>query len=229
MTNASYFCLVKNLLFLILILIQTACSNEQEKVVQLDDLVSGSKVNYDKKVTLVKSDNVKQISFFVNRLCDSLQIDKMNVGVDSSFTFLERFHPIKSDKVRFQEGDFLAYSHWKWGDSSKASQAFFNWLDQFGDKKQSIIVGDQVKINKSGFIVLLQDKSIVYLEFGRTFKPEHYLHKLTNCGFGKHWKYIIYQQPLKKTNWIDCISDTTRCPLYPSDEEKKDVIQNKKK
>ena len=220
---------MKNLFFLILILILTACSNEQEKVVQLDDLVSGSKVNYDKNDTLVKSDNIKQISFFVNRLCDSLQKDKMKVEVDSSFSFLERFHPIKSDKVRFQEGELIAYSHWKWEDSIKTSQAFFNWLDQFGDKKQSLIVGDQVKIQKSGFIVLLQDKSIVYLEFGRTFKPEYYLHKLTNCGFGKHWKYILYQQPLKKTNWIDCISDTTKCPLYPSDDEKKDVIQKKKR
>ncbi len=220
---------MKNLFFLIGVLIFAACSNEQEQVVKLDDLVSGSSVNYDKKDSLVKSEKNTQISYFVNRLCDSLQIDKDNVVVDSSFSFPERFHPIKSDKVVFNEGELRVYRHWKWGDSIKATQSFFNWIDQFGDQKQSLTVGDQIKVQKTGFLVLLQDKSIVYLEFGRTFKPEYYLHKLTNSGFGKHWKYILYQQPLKKTNWIDCISDTTKCPLYPSKVEEKNAIQKKKK
>lgn len=197
-----------------------ACAEKEDKVVQLDDLVEGSKTNYEVKDSIVQKSSEIKVSFFVQRLTDSLNIDSKNVIIDSMFSFPERFHPIKQDKVKFTENsDLLSYKHWKWGDSTKASQSFFNWLDQFGDKKASLVVGDQIKVMKPGFLLLLQDKSIVYLEFGRTFKPEYYLHKLTNCGFGKHWKYVLYQQPQKKTTWIDCSSDTTKCPLYPQEEE----------
>ena len=197
-----------------------ACAEKEDKVVQLDDLVEGSKTNYEVKDSSVQKTSEIKVSFFVQRLCDSLKIDAKNVTIDSSFSFLERFHPIKQDKVRLtQSTELVSYKHWKWSDSTKATQSFFNWLDQFGDKKVSLVVGDQIKVMKPGFLLLLQDKSIVYLEFGRTFKPEYYLHKLTNCGFGKHWKYVLYQQPQKKTTWIDFSSDTTKCPLYPQEEE----------
>lgn len=195
-----------------------SCTNKQEKVVRLDDLVSGSEIDYSQKDTFPEIEKVKELSFFVNKLCDSLQINKKNAEIDSLFDFPERFHPKKIDKVIFNQGNLLVYKHWKWSDSIKATQVFFNWLDQLGERKVSLLVGDELKVSKNGFILLLQDKSIVFLEFGSTFKPIHYIHKLTNCGFGKHWKYIVYQQPLKKTTWIDCSTDTTKCPLYPIDK-----------
>lgn len=208
---------MKNFLYLITILLIFSCSSEQEKVVGLDEIVSGSKENKEEKDTTVVNDTTQKLSFFVNRLCDSLKINKETTFIDSTFDFPERFHPLKTDKVNFNLPDLLAYKHWKWTDSIKANQAFFNWLDQFGERKISLIVGDEVFVSKKGFLVLVQDKSVVYLEFGRTFKPEFYLHKLTDCGFGKHWKYILYQQPVKKTIWVDCISDTTNCLLYTTD------------
>ena len=208
---------MKNLLYLFTVLFIFSCSSEHEKVVKLDDIVSGSKEKKVEKDTIAFNDTTQKLSFFVNRLCDSLKINKKTTFIDSSFDFPERFHPIKIDKVTFNQGDLISYKHWKWSDSIKATQAFFNWLDQFGDRKISLIIGDEVSVSKKGFLVLVQDKSVVYLEFGRTFKPEFYLHKLTDCGFGKHWKYILYQQPVKKTIWVDCISDTTNCPLYTTD------------
>ena len=208
---------MKNLLYLFTVLFIFSCSSENEKVVKLDDIVSGSKEKKVEKDTIAFNDTTQKLSFFVNRLCDSLKINKKTASIDSSFDFPERFHPIKIDKVTFHQGDLISYKHWKWSDSIKATQAFFNWLDQFGDRKISLIIGDEVSVSKKGFLVLVQDKSVVYLEFGRTFKPEFYLHKLTDCGFGKHWKYILYQQPVKKTIWVDCISDTTNCPLYTTD------------
>jgi hypothetical protein len=215
--NASYLCVVRNALIFFILVLCLACSNKEEKVLKLDDLVSGSKEKKCKLDTNQVQSNTNSISYFVRLFADSLGIDHNIISVDSSFDFPERFHPIKKDKVTFNQMDLLAYKHWKWSDSVKANQAFFNWLDQFGECKTSLIVGEEVSISKKGFLVLVQDKSIVYLEFGRTFKPEFYLHKLTDCGFGKHWKYMLYQQPLKKTIWIDCISDTTNCPLYKTD------------
>jgi len=212
--NASYLCVVKNTWFFFIIVLCSACSNKEEKALKLDDLVSGSKEKKIKIDTNQVHSNTKSISYFVHLFADSLGVDHSIITVDSTFSFPERFHPIKTDKVNFNQLDLLAYKHWKWTDSIKANQVFFNWLDQFGERKIGLIVGDEVSISKKGFLVLVQDKSMVYLEFGRTFKPEFYLHKLTNCGFGKHWRYILFQQPLKKTNWIDCISDTLKCPLY---------------
>ena len=220
---------MKNLLYLFIVLFIFSCSSENEKVVKLDDIVSGSKEINVEKDTIEFNDTTQKLSFFVNRLCDSLKINKKTTFIDSSFDFPERFHPIKIDKVTFNQGDLISYKHWKWSDSIKANQAFFNWLDQFGERKTSLIIGDEVSVSKKGFLVLVQDKSVVYLEFGRTFKPEFYLHKLTDCGFGKHWKYILYQQPVKKTIWIDCLSDTINCEIYKSDiKEIKSKEKNKK-
>lgn len=209
--------MVRNALIFFILILCFACTNKEEKVLKLDDLVSGSEVKkFNPDTTQVQS-NTNSISYFVRLLADSLSLDHKVISVDTSFSFPERFHPLKTDKVNFNLPDLLTYKHWKWSDSIKANQAFFNWLDQFGERKISLIVGDEVTVSKKGFLVLVQDKSMVYLEFGRTFKPEFYLHKLTDCGFGKHWKYILYQQPVKKTIWVDCISDTTNCPLYTTD------------
>ncbi len=227
--NASYFCIVKNNLIFFVLVLCFACSNKEQKVLKLDDLVSGSKEKRITIDTIQAQSNTKSISYFVRLFADSLGVDHSIITVDTSFSFPERFHPTKTDKVIFDQLDLLTYKHWKWSDSIKANQAFFNWLDQFGDGRKSLMVGDEVSVCKKGFLVLVQDKSMVYLEFGRTFKPEFYLHKLTNCGFGKHWKYILYQQPAKKTHWIDCISDTTNCQLYPSDLNGiKSKLKNKK-
>jgi hypothetical protein len=220
---------VKNLLYLFTILILFSCSSEQEKVVKLDDIVSGSKEKKEEKVTKAVNDSTQKLSFFVNRLCDTLKINKKTVSIDTSFDFPERFHPIKIDKVTFNQGDLISYKHWKWSDSVKSTQVFFNWLDQFGDHKTSLTVGDMISVSKTGFMVLVQDKSIISIDFTSTFKPEYFIRKLTNCGFGKHWKYILYQQPSKKINWIDCLSDTINCVIYKSDiKEIKSKDKNKK-
>jgi hypothetical protein len=221
--------MVRNAFIFFILILCFACSNKEEKVLKLDDLVSGSEVKkFNPDTTQVQS-NINSISYFVRLFADSLGLDHSVISVDTSFSFPERFHPLKTDKVNFNLPDLIAYKHWKWSDSIKSNQAFFNWLDQFGDRKISLIIGDEVSVSKKGFLVLVQEKSVVYLEFGRNFKPEFYLHKLTSCGFGKHWKYILYQQPLKKTIWIDCISDTTNCPLYTTDLKVLKSIQKLKK
>lgn len=215
------------MIFFLLILLY-ACNSKQDKILKLDDLVLGSKGKVITKDTARNQVDTKPITYFISLLCDSLQIDHASVAIDSTFMFPERFHPIKTDKVIFKQTELIAYKHLQWSDSIRANQAFFNWLDQFGERKKSLVVGDQINVMKPGFLLLLQDKSIVYLEFGRTFKPEYLLHKLTNCGFGRHWKYVLYQQPQKKTVWIDCSTDTTNCPLYNKELLKLSKINIKK-
>ena len=82
--NASYLCSVKNLLYLFTVLFIFACSSEQEKVVKLDDIVSGSKEKKVQKDTIAFNDTTQKLSFFVNRLCDTLKINKKTVSIDAS-------------------------------------------------------------------------------------------------------------------------------------------------
>ncbi len=203
--------------FLFSLLFCFACSEKQKNRVSMDELIRPSK-HYKEGVVMDTMDKILEVSdydslsLFSKKLIDSLQIIHSKIIRNNTEMFPDRFHPIKSEKWSglFQD-DLIRYSHWKFKDSIVAEQTFFNWLDQFGPKRISFQLGDKVRLSSDGILILLQDKSIVLYESRKTIKLVELLTLFNQLGFGKHWEYCILQQKNKKTEWIDCISDTSTC------------------
>lgn len=166
----------------------------------------------DTTLNILEVSDYDALSLFSKKLIDSLQIIHSKIVRNNSEIFPDRFHPIKSEKWSgLRPEDSIRYSHWKFKDSIVAEQTFFNWLDQFGSKRISFQLGDKVKVSSDGILILLQDKSIVLYETRKSIKLVQLLTLFNQLGFGKHWEYCILQQKNKKTEWIDCISDTSTC------------------
>ena len=166
----------------------------------------------DTTLNILEVSDYDALSLFSKKLIDSLQIIHSKVVRNNTEMFPDRFHPIKSEKWSgLRPEDSIRYSHWKFKDSIVAEQTFFNWLDQFGSKRISFQLGDKVKVSSDGILILLQDKSIVLYETRKSIKLVQLLTLFNQLGFGKHWEYCILQQKNKKTEWIDCISDTSTC------------------
>ncbi len=166
----------------------------------------------DTTLNILEVSDYDALSLFSKKLIDSLQIIHSKVVRNNTEMFPDRFHPIKSEKWSgLRPEDSIRYSHWKFKDSIVAEQTFFNWLDQFGSKRISFQLGDKVKVSSDGILILLQDKSIVLYETRKSIKLVQLLTLFNQLGFGKHWEYCILQQKNKKTEWVDCISDTSTC------------------
>jgi hypothetical protein len=203
--------------FFFCLLICFACSEKHENGVSMDELIRPSsryKEGLKEDVTgkILEVSDYDSLSMFSRKLIDSLQIIHSKIVRNYTEMFPDRFHPIKSEKWSglFQD-DSIRYSHWKFKDSIVAEQTFFNWLDQFGPSRISFQFGNKVRLSSDGVLILLQDKSIVLYETRKKIKLVELLTLFNQLGFGKHWEYCILQQKNKKTEWIDCISDTSMC------------------
>jgi len=203
--------------FLFSLLFCFACSEKHENGVSMDELIRPSsryKEGLKEDVTgkILEVSDYDSLYMFSRKFIDSLQIIHSKIVRNNTDLFPNRFHPIKSEKWSglFQD-DSIRYSHWKFKDSIVAEQTFFNWLDQFGSRRISFQFGDKVRLSSDGILILLQDKSIVLYETRKKIKLVELLTLFNQLGFGKHWEYCILQQKNKKTEWIDCISDTSMC------------------
>jgi hypothetical protein len=56
----------------------------------------------------------------------------------------------------------------------------------------------------------MKDKSIVVIESSSAIDVLQTLSTLEKLGFGKYWKYCIFQQKLKTTQWLECSADTSQ-------------------
>jgi hypothetical protein len=206
-----------------------SCSEKQEKGVSMDELISpSSRYKEDSKGDttgkILEVNDYDSLSLFSIRLIDSLHIIHSKVVRNNTELFPDRFHPVKSEKWSgLTQNDSIRYAHWKFKDSIVAEQTFFNWLDVFGPKRIAFKIGDKVRLSSDGVLILLQDRSIVLYETRNILNLKQVLTLFNQLGFGKHWEYCILQQKSKKTEWIDCITDTSTCLMSLKS------IDNKKK
>ena len=185
-----------------------SCKSEDTKGVSMDELSKPS-IHYttkDKKqlVKLSKLSAYDSISFFSKKLSDTLGIAKNQIHRITTFVFPDRFNPIKSDKwYGISLGDSFVYKHWIYADTNVAENTYFNWLDNFGDKHLSLKFGDKVRVSSNAFVLLQQHRSVLLLESKNQLNKDNILTLLDTLGFGSTWKFVLFQNKGKKTEWFE--------------------------
>jgi hypothetical protein len=189
------------LLFCSIILFNhTSCSEREKQKVSMDELIKPS--NYiESDETQTKSNNFK-ISEFSKHLIDTFSYSLDSVIQLKENEIEDRFTTIQKEKWKVRSGaDFLMYKHWKYLDTNIAENVWFTQLDYFGKKKGGIEMGDRKNISANTMLLVLQHKSLLYLETSKKIDLKKHLQILDTLGFGSSWKYVLFQPRNGKTEW----------------------------
>mgnify|MGYP006878989421 CR=1 FL=1 len=197
---------MKVIVFSLGILLCASCASKSEvETVSLEDLLPQS------DYPILNKDEQKSDSL----LFSDFKKDLMNAISDSSLLFSEEIYNVKffpdrlSHITRHQEliildSDSIAFTAWEFSDSLTTINAFYNWLDCFGDNCSEIKIGEEVKFSKNNVLTLVSNHHLVYITSTRAFNMIKWQNEIVPAIFPDElWIYAISQPAKKKGKWQD--------------------------
>ena len=196
--------------FLFLSFILFSCSNnKKEETVDLSEITSSSE-RYKEGKSEVKKKKEKELNFIdtldvrFKGILDSLKINDSVVRKLDIVLFPDRFGAKSITKFYWKEKkDSINLLDWEFSDSLKTENAFYNWIDCFGENCKSIKIGDKIKIQKRGLLILVNDRHLLVLDANSKIDCESWIKLVGSQKFGDTWKYIVYQPQKGKSTWMN--------------------------
>ena len=200
----------KQLSFFVLFFFLFSCSNKKkEKTIDLSEITTSSE-RYKEGKLESKKDKKKKVSFtdtldvHFKGILDSLKINDSVVRKLDIVSFPDRFGAKSVTKFYWKEiTDSINFIDWEFTDSLKTENAFYNWIDCFGENCRSIKIGDKVKIQKRGLLVLVNEKHLIVIDSDKKIDYLNWVSLLKTQLFGENWKYIVFQPKKGKAVWMN--------------------------
>lgn len=196
-----------NYLFLLslILLVSAACGgNQKDEVIDMKDITPQAK----HKVSVLKAEE-KALDYGFNRsVADSVGLKVMEIDSVEEPFFVDRFSPRSQTKLELQlkEGQLL-YCQWTFKDSLKTKNAFYNWIDCYGEKCKSIHFGQKVNFQKDNFRLFMNDTSITYISSSLKLSTKDWQAYLKSVNGVEEWKLIIEQATSGKAKWMRFFDD----------------------
>lgn len=156
---------------------ETAIVQEyEETVIELSVLDSTLKANFPQvKISVIQN---KQVEF----------IDRMNFEDRQSSIFMLDSVPINMIS-------------WTYADSIQTENAFFNWIDCWGENCESFKVNENPKLQNDALGIWVGEKHIVYINSVEDFDFFTAM-QITDELYGEDWKYVIKKNEGRRVNWF---------------------------
>lgn len=155
----------------------------------------------DSATIKIKVETEKPTASFFLAAFDSLYKQAEWKKLDT-FSFPERFGPVAVEKwALISPNDSLVAFNYQFSDSLKTRNAFFNWLDCFGSKRDSYVVGDQFRKQKRSMLVLVNNQQIVLMESNLKIPVSKFIQIFNPKKKEQNWNYVIEIPSFQKTNW----------------------------
>lgn len=187
----------------IIVMITVACQSTKKEVLDLNDIMPASE-NYKEGEITGDSAAIKKDEFVTNLNFELLS--KMKISCDNKFSsdtllFPDRFSPITLTKFNYlTDKETVNYSKFNFKDSSKTLNTFINWANCFGIDCSSIRIGESKNLQKNGFLMMVNDTSIIYISSNSPSEKKKWLeYYLSEKGI--HWRYILDQNKYGKVKW----------------------------
>lgn len=197
----------KNYLFLVsfVLLLTAACGGSQkDEVLDMNDITPQAQ----RKEPVVKAE-VKTSDYGFNRtVADSIGLKVMEIDSVEEPFFVDRFSPRSQTKVHLQlKEDKIVFCQWTFKDSVKTKNAFYNWIDCYGEKCKSIHFGQNVNFQKDNFRLFMNDTSITYISSALKLSTKDWQAYLKSASGVEEWKLIIEQSTRGKAKWMRFFDD----------------------
>jgi hypothetical protein len=192
------------------ILLLFSCGRKENKVLDMSDITPKSERDY----TQHKEQNKDTIDFdFNSAVANELGFNLSGLKFNEALLFPDRFLPKRTNKlVLMQEVDSTLFCQWSFKDSTQTKNAFYNWLDCFGEKCKSIKFGETINFQKDNFVILVNDSSITYITSSKKMQQDDWLNYFEKAHEIKNWKTVINQGSRAKATWFKVV-DGKKEPL----------------
>lgn len=176
-----------------LVLLLGACSEPEEKVIDISERTPKSKRNYDVPDTIPEIDSSSALLTKYQEWNSEIQ----SMRLIERKLFMERFRPDDTEKAVWylSNGDSIEYSRIVFKDSVKTKTAFFNWLDH----AEISYFGADERIQKDPMVILYGDTIIFTLSGAIDRKYwEDYIVDKEWIQQGDYW---VTQRKYGKAEW----------------------------
>lgn len=206
--------------YIFLLLLAVSCQDKgQSDVVNMEDLIP------EMQESTVPLDSLpKSIQYYdslpssTKLLLDSLYMNKESLQPWDTTLYVERFSAKSSEKWQWESvNQSPMYFHSAtYKDSLSAKNAFFNWLDCFSSRCNSVQLFEEKGLNKQPFGIVLSDKHLWYFTGEENFDFEWYLVKIAELYPKEKILFVLSQKKGRKSTWWELV------------EEKWTIIKKKK-
>lgn len=194
------------ILFGAVLLLFFGCTDKDNyEVVPSEKILPKAKGNYNYTEDTIKTDTLK-LSEVEQRLKDSIPIiifSKDSVLDIKNTRLMPNQLGYKEEGETYFTIDSIPYHfvEWTFSDSSKTVNAFYNWLDCFGNDCRSIRIDEEKNGCKQAFVIWVSNIKISYLESSKRIELKRWEDLLIEKKGA--WNYIIQQAPNSKIVWLE--------------------------
>lgn len=188
---------------LILIVLLVGCKDSNKEAIDLNDIQAQSE-NY--KEGEVKKDSTTEtiidipLDLNVSVLAE-IGINCQNRSLTDTLLFPDRFSPISLSKFNYNtNNELINFSKFNFKDSNKTYNVFLNWSNCFGLNCKSIRIGENINLQKNGFLMMVNDTCIVYVSTNSSSEKKNWIKYFTHEK-DIQWKYILDQNKQGKVKW----------------------------
>jgi hypothetical protein len=204
----------------VLLLTAVACTDQPEETVGYADLAPTSdKYTEQQKAQTTDSSvvNERPESSLFLAIVDTMMLESRWVKWDTML-FPDRFGPNAQEKwMTIGSKDSLVLLRYQFKDSLRTKNAFFNWIDCFGPKCKSYIVGGNIRIPKRTALWLIGSKEMVIIEGNKAIDEKVVRTLLNDDPKKENWLYLVNIPKSGKTTWKR-IDKGVEKPIVKTDE-----------
>lgn len=194
---------MKTLFFFSAFILLISCNDTKEELLDLNDIAPTSD-NYKEGRKLKESDHQTEIE--IETLLDEIKLIEQQIDLEAlratdTLLFPDRFSAQSSQRFYYSlEKDSILYAKWKFKDSIKTKNVFLNWTNCFGVKCKSIRIGEKIKLQKDGFILLANDTCLIYIQSNSTAEQKKWINYFTADKKSK-WDFLLTQSKNGVVAW----------------------------
>ena len=193
---------MKQFLILLVLPFLFSCEEPMEEVIDLTDIIEGSE-NYKEGEQIAEQIVIDDTLLYLTIPFNEKGFQFISANQISRNLLPDRFGPVSTSKIELVSiTDTINYWCWSYADSIKTMNAFYNWIDNFGDNGKSIFVGEKINFQELPFIVFVGDSSITYIESSSNLPYSKWENYCSNDEKLKDWNYSIEQRKKSIAKWF---------------------------
>lgn len=192
---------MKKLLFIFGIVALASCGGKKEKVLDMNDI--NPKASNDGKGKDAQQKDSIDYGFDI-WLAEKAGITIMELDTVGESMFVDRFQPKSIKKLSLQLKDGEAFfGQWTFKDSLRTMNAFYNWLDCFGENCKSHKYLAEEKFQSDAMLIFLNDTSLTYISSTLALDEKKWQKFLSLQHETDLWDVVVIQKKQRKAQWYE--------------------------
>lgn len=166
-------------LLISLFLLWSSCSDNTEyEILSSEDILPQAQGNYDySEDTLLEAEMDKNpTQELLLKAIPEITFDENNELKERKILFMpDRLGYSNKEETFFMKDNIpFHFIEWTFADSLKTRNAFYNWLDCFGEKCKSIRISDEINGSPEAFLIWVSNESIYYLRSNQNLNKNYW-------------------------------------------------------